>query len=144
MLFNIVDAKAGWPMIELELLDCPTRHEPVEVRCTEVASCVHGGGEWVEIGGIAEDRLTFLSEKEQKSHGGCVMVQYHTSVRCDWCPYFYFYFGLVYILRDLPSVPCVLPLVGCPCTGTHQEKRSGGVPSFVFYTRNRVSILDDL
>ena len=70
-----------------------------------------------------------------------------SSVRCDWCPYFYFYFGLVYILRDLQSVLRELPLVGCPCTGTHQEKRSGGVPSgvlFVFYTRDRVSILDDL
>ena len=63
MLFNIIDVKAGWPIIELELLDCPTHHEPVEVRSAEVASRVHGGGgEWVEIGGIAEDKLTFLSE----------------------------------------------------------------------------------
>ena len=54
--------KAGWPIIELELLDCPTHHEPVEVRCAEVAGRVHGGGEWLEIGGIAEDKLTFLSE----------------------------------------------------------------------------------
>ena len=64
MLFNIVDIKVGWLVVELELLDCPTRHELIEVRCTEVASCVHGGGgEWLEIGGIAKDKLTFLSEK---------------------------------------------------------------------------------
>jgi len=88
VLFNIVDVKAGWPMIELELLDCPTRHEPVEVGCTEVASRVHGGGEWVEIGGITEDKLTFLSEKEQKA----MVTVSCSSVRCDWCPYFYFYF----------------------------------------------------
>ena len=74
VLIDIANTKAGWPMIKLELLDCPTHHEPVEVRCTEVASRVHGG-EWGEIGGIAEDRLTFLSEKEQKSHGGCVMFK---------------------------------------------------------------------
>jgi len=63
VLFNIIDVKAGWPIIELELLDCPTHHEPVEVRCAEVAGRVHGGGsEWIEIGGIAKDKLTFLSE----------------------------------------------------------------------------------
>ena len=50
VLFNIVDIKVGWLVVELELLDRPTRHEPVEVRCAEVASCVHGG-EWLEIGG---------------------------------------------------------------------------------------------
>jgi len=75
VLIDIANTKAGWPMIKLELLDCPMHHEPVEVRCTEVASRVHGGGEWVEIGGITEDKLTFLSEKEQKSHGGCVMFK---------------------------------------------------------------------
>jgi len=64
VLFNIVDIKVGWLVVELELLDRPTRHEPVEVRCAEVASCVHGG-EWLEIGGIAEDKLTFLSEKQK-------------------------------------------------------------------------------
>jgi len=64
VLFNIVDIKVGWLVVELELLDRPTRHEPIEVRCAEVASCVHGGGgEWLEIGGIAEDKLTFLSKK---------------------------------------------------------------------------------
>jgi len=61
VLFNIINVKAGWPIIELELLDCPTHHEPVEVRSAEVASHVHGG-EWLEIRGIAEDKLTFLSE----------------------------------------------------------------------------------
>ena len=62
MLFNIVDIKVGWLVVELKLLDRPMRHEPAEVRCAEVASCVHGGGgEWLEIGGIAEDKLTFLS-----------------------------------------------------------------------------------
>jgi len=54
--------KVGWLVVELKLLDRPMRHEPAEVRCAEVASCVHGGGgEWLEIGGIAEDKLTFLS-----------------------------------------------------------------------------------
>jgi len=63
VLFNIIDVKVGWPIIELELLDCPMHHEPVEVRSAEVASRVHGGGgEWLEIRGIAEDKLTFLSE----------------------------------------------------------------------------------
>ena len=80
--------KAGWSIIKLELLDCPIHHELVEVRCTEVASCVHGGGEWVEIGGITEDKLTFLSEQEQKA----MVAVSSSSVRCDWCPYFYFYF----------------------------------------------------
>jgi len=64
VLFNIVDIKVGWLVVELKLLDRPMRHEPAEVRCAEVASCVHGGGgEWLEIGGIAEDKLTFLSKK---------------------------------------------------------------------------------
>ena len=87
VLFNIINVKAGWPIIELELLDCPTHHEPVEVRSAEVASHVHGG-EWLEIRGIAEDKLTFLSEQEQKA----MVAVSSSSVRCDWCPYFYFYF----------------------------------------------------
>lgn len=45
-----------------ELVDGPMRHEAVEVRWAEVASREHGGSEWLEIGGIAEHNLTFLSE----------------------------------------------------------------------------------
>jgi len=44
VFFNIIDVKVGWSIIELELLDCPMHHELVEVRCAEVASCVHSGG----------------------------------------------------------------------------------------------------
>ena len=45
MLFNTINVKAGGLIVELELLDHPTSHEPVEVRCAEVASHVHGDGE---------------------------------------------------------------------------------------------------
>ena len=62
MLFNIINVKAGWSIIKLELLDCPIHHKLVEVRCTEVASRVHSSSEWIEIGGIAKDKLIFLSE----------------------------------------------------------------------------------
>ena len=54
---------------------------------------------------------------------------------------FIFIFGLVCILRNLPSVPRIfwlvvhVQLLGTCQHGTHQEKRSGGVSSgmsFVF------------
>jgi len=62
VLFNIINVKAGWSIIELKLLDCLTHHELVEVRYAEVASRVHGSSEWIKIRRIAKDKLIFLSE----------------------------------------------------------------------------------
>jgi len=42
---NVVNKKMGWPIIKLKLMDDLTRHELVEVRCTEEAGCIHDGGE---------------------------------------------------------------------------------------------------
>ena len=42
---NVVNEKIGWPIIKLKLMDNLTRHELVEVRCTEEASCIHDGSE---------------------------------------------------------------------------------------------------
>ena len=93
ILFNIINIKVNWLIVKLKLLDCPICHEPVEIRCAEVASCVHGsGGELLEIGGIAKDKLIFLSVVRTKKHSSCVMAQYHSSIYCDWYPNFHFYF----------------------------------------------------
>ena len=80
------------------------------------------------------------------------MVQYHSSMHHDWCPYFHFHFWSS--LHSIWLVECTLCiLVGCLCIAWHmsvQNTSSEEVQWLVIrdvicvLTRDRVSILDDL
>ena len=81
------------------------------------------------------------------------MVQYHSSMHRDWCPYFHFHFWSS--LHSTRLAECTSRiLVGCPCTVTwHMSARNASGEEvrwrvvrdvICVLTRDRVSILDDL